>query len=245
MEASDREDSLGDWLDERGVTGSYDLAPVLVQAGLGVDFLAEVADAIPGAHLEGAVRWIAYTVETELLMNEIGDSVTRVSKLVADAKQYSQLDRAPHQDVDVNALLDSTLTMVGQRALQGLTVVRDYDPDLPMLPAYGAELGQVWTNLITNATDAMGGDGTLTLRTSSADGAVLVAVGDTGPGVPDDLRERVFEPFFTTKPIGEGTGLGPDISYRIVVQRHGGDLRLRSAPGDSWFEARLPRATQT
>ncbi len=243
LEASDREDAIADWLDERGVLGSYDLAPVLVQAGLEVDFLTKVADAIPGAHLEAALRWIVYTVETELLMNEIGDSVTRVSKLVSDAKQYSQLDRAPHQDVDVNALLDSTLTMVGRHALQGLSVVREYDPELPMLPAYGAELSQVWTNLITNAVDAMGGEGTLTLRTSRSDNTVVVAIGDTGPGVPAELRQRVFEPFFTTKPIGEGTGLGLDISYRIVVQRHGGDLRLRSSPGDTWFEARLPLGT--
>ncbi len=240
LAASDREGELVDWLKDHSIVQADDLAEAMVQADLDVAFLDAVAAAIPAEHLEGAVRWIGYTVDTELLMNEIADAVRRVSALVADAKQYSQLDRSSHQDVDLHALLDSTLVMLGKDAKGGVTVVKDYDRDLPAVPAYGAELNQVWTNLITNALDAMAGEGTLTIRTGRDGETAVVAIGDTGPGVPTELRQRVFEPFFTTKAVGEGTGLGLDISYRIVVQRHGGDLRLRSAPGDTWFEVRLP-----
>jgi signal transduction histidine kinase len=130
--------------------------------------------------------------------------------------------------------------MLGGKMVQGITVVKEYDRSLPAIPAYPAELNQVWTNLIDNALAAMAGSGTLTLRTSRDGEFALVEVCDTGPGVPPELARRIFEPFFTTKPVGEGTGLGLDISWRIVVNRHGGDLRLASAPGDTRFQVRLP-----
>jgi signal transduction histidine kinase len=179
-------------------------------------------------------------VETELLMNEIGDSVTRISNLVGAAKQYSQLDRAPYQIVDVHELLDSTLVMLAGKLGPGITVVKDYAPGLPRIPAYPGELNQVWTNLIDNAADAMAGTGTLTVRTSADRDQLLVDFGDTGPGIPREVQPRIFEPFFTTKPVGQGTGLGLDISWRIVVNRHHGDLRVESAPGSTHFLVRLP-----
>ena len=169
-------------------------------------------------HLDGAVRWLTYTVETELLMNEIQDSTGRIMHLVGAAKQYSQLDRAPYQDIDVHDLLDSTLLMLGGKIGKGIKVVKDYDRTLPKIPAYAAELNQVWTNLIDNAVSAMGGHGTLTVRTAMDREKLLVDFGDTGPGVPADIQPRIFEPFFTTKPVGEGTGLGLDISWRIVAR---------------------------
>ena len=107
--------------------------------------------------LEGAVRWLNYTLETELLMNEIEDSTTRISTLVSAAKQYSQMDRAPHQVLDVHELLDSTLIMLSRKIGDGVKVVKDYDRSLPQVPVYGAELNQVWTNLIDNALQAMDG----------------------------------------------------------------------------------------
>ena len=122
----------------------------------------------------------------------------------------------------------------------GVAVVKDYDRTLPPVPVYAAELNQVWTNLIDNAVAAMGESGMLTLRTRRADDDVVVEVGDTGPGIPDDIKNRIFEPFFTTKPVGEGTGLGLDISWRIVVNRHHGDLSVDSAPGKTTFRVRLP-----
>jgi signal transduction histidine kinase len=240
MEASDLEDRLGVWFEDHQVSDGWDLAPVLVQAGLDETYLARVADAVGVSNLESAVRWLTGAVEAEILMDEIQDSTTRVSTLIAAAKQYSQMDRAPYQVVDVHELLDSTLTMLASKLSDGIEVRREYDRSLPPIPAYAAELNQVWTNLIDNAIGAMGDSGTLTIRTSRDEDFVSVAIGDTGPGVPEEIRSRIFEPFFTTKPFGEGTGLGLDISWRIVVNKHHGDLRLESRPGSTWFVARLP-----
>jgi signal transduction histidine kinase len=240
LERSDLEDGFVDWLDEHEVSQPWDLAGVFVAAGLGPDDLERVADAVAPSFLEPALRWLAYTVETETLLLEIGDSTTRISNLVDAAKQYSQMDRTPHQPADLRAGLDATLVMLGGKVGPGITVVKDYDPDLPKVPAYAGELNQVWTNLIVNALDAMAGEGTLTVRTRREGDCALVEIADTGPGIPEDLRPRVFEPFFTTKPVGQGTGLGLDVSWRIVVQRHGGDLRVTSVPGDTRFQVLLP-----
>ncbi len=240
IEASDAEDAIADWLDDHGIADGWDLAPTFVQAGLDTAWLERAAEAVDEQTFEGAVRWLRYSVETELLMGEIEDSITRISNLVTAAKQYSQLDRAPYQVVDVHELLDSTLLMLSGKLGPGITVVRDYDRGLPPIPGYPAELNQVWTNLIDNAAAAMAGTGTLTVRTAVDRDFLLVEFGDTGPGVPAEIRERIFEPFFTTKPVGEGTGLGLDISWRIVVNKHHGDLRVKSVPGDTRFQVRLP-----
>ena len=244
MEASDREDALAEWLEDHGIDGGWDLAPTFVQAGLDDEWLDLVADSVPEGVLEGAVRWLNYTVETELLMNEIHDSTTRISTLVGAAKQYSQMDRAPFQTVDVHELLDSTLTMLSGK-IGKITVVKDYDRTLPEIPAYAAELNQVWTNLIDNAVDAMGdaatdGGGTLTVRTAGFEDSLLVEICDTGTGIPPDIQGRIFEQFFTTKAVGSGTGLGLDSSWRIVVKKHHGDLTVISVPGDTRFKVRLP-----
>jgi signal transduction histidine kinase len=240
LEASDREDELSDWFDEHGMRSGFDMAPTFVQTGIGVDWLDQVASTVDEGMLEGAVRWLAYTLETELLMNEIEDSTTRISTLVAAARQYSQLDRAPHQVLDVHELLDSTLVMLSRKIGSEVEVVKEYDRSIPDIPVYGAELNQVWTNLIDNALQAMDGHGTLTVRTCRIDDDVQVQIGDTGPGIPDEIVSRIFEPFFTTKPVGEGTGLGLDICWRIVVNKHHGDLSVQSRPGDTWFTVRLP-----
>ncbi|HEV3172348.1 MAG TPA: ATP-binding protein [Actinocrinis sp.] len=245
MEAADREDALADWLADHGVDGGWQLAPTFVQAGLDIAWLEQVAAAVDETVLEGAVRWLNYTVETELLMNEITDSTTRISRLLGAAKQYSQLDRAPYQVTDVHDLLDSTLLMLSGKLGSGITVVKDYDRTLPKIPGYPGELNQVWTNLIDNAAAAMNADGaggTLTVRTARDEDRLLVEFRDTGPGIPAAIRDRIFDPFFTTKPVGEGTGLGLDISWRIVVNKHGGDLRVESVPGDTRFQVRLPLA---
>jgi signal transduction histidine kinase len=239
LEESEHEDAHNGWLDEHEVPNGWELAPIFVGAGTTSEFLDKVADGVPPAMLEGAVRWLAYTLETELLMNEITDSVTRISTLVAAAKQYSNMDRAPHERVDVHVGLRSTLVMLASK-LEGIEVVKHFDRSLPKVPVYAGELNQVWTNLIDNAVQAMDGHGTLTVRTSMDGDRVRIEIGDTGPGVPKKLRQRIFEPFFTTKPVGQGTGLGLDISYRVVVGRHGGDLTVESQPGDTRFIVRLP-----
>jgi signal transduction histidine kinase len=240
IEASDREDAVTDWLDEHAIAGGWDLAPVFVQAGLDTAWLDNVEATVDEGALESALRWLGYTVETELLMNEIEDSTTRISTLVGAARQYSQLDRAPYQVVDVHELLDSTLLMLGGKIPPGITVVKEYDRSLPAIPAYAGELNQVWTNLIDNAVSAMHGTGTLTVRTGMDRDQAFVEFGDTGPGIPEEIRDRIFEPFFTTKPVGEGTGLGLDISWRIIVNKHHGDIAMTSVPGDTRFRVRLP-----
>jgi len=240
LEASDREDVVADWLDGHGIAGGWDLAPVFVQAGLDEEWLDQVAAAVDSELLESALRWLNYTVETELLMTEIEDVTTRISGLVNAARQYSQLDRAPYQVVDIHELLASTLQMLAGKIGDGVTVVKDFDQTLPRIPAYPGELNQVWTNLIDNAVSAMDGSGTLTVRTWREHGSLAVEFRDTGPGVPSEIRDRIFEPFFTTKPVGQGTGLGLDISWRIVVNKHHGDLLVESQPGDTRFRVLLP-----
>jgi len=245
MEAADREDSVTEWLDDHEIASGWDLAPVFVQAGLDTAWLDQVATEVDEPALDSALRWLSYTVETELLMNEIEDSTARVSTLVGAARQYSQLDRAPYQVVNVHELLDSTLLMLGGKIPPGITVVKDYDTSLPPVPGYAGELNQVWTNLIDNAVAAMNGTGTLTVRSGRDREQAFVEFGDTGPGIPDEIRDRIFEPFFTTKPVGQGTGLGLDISWRIVVNKHHGDLRvMNSSPGDTRIRVTLPLTPQ-
>jgi signal transduction histidine kinase len=218
---------------------------VLVAAGADVAWLDELADHVSPAILSDAVHWVAYALDTEQLMDEIEDATTRISTLVGAAKQYSQMDRAAQADIDVHEGLKSTLMMLKHKitAAGNIKVVKELAEGLPRIPAYPAELNQVWTNLIDNAVQAMPDGGTLTIRTQLEQDDVLVEIGDTGTGIPQELQERIFEPFFTTKPVGEGTGLGLDISYRVIAQRHGGDLRVRSVPGDTRFQVRLPLVT--
>ena len=239
LETSDADDTVSDWLEDHGCRDAWQLAPVFVQAGIDPGWLDQVHDTVGANMLEPALRWLNYTVETELLMNEIEDATTRITTLVGAAKQYSQLDRAPFQVVDVHDLLSSTLLMLSAK-LHGIKVVKQYDKTLPKIPAYAAELNQVWTNMIDNAAQAMGGEGTLTIRTARDEGCVLVEIGDTGPGIPPEIQQRIFEPFFTTKPVGEGTGLGLDIAWRIVVKKHHGDIRVESVPGNTRFQVLLP-----
>lgn len=240
MQVADREDELGEWIEEREVQGGWDLAPVFVAAGITTSDLDELSNAVDPGFLAPALRWLSYTVETENLLLEVKESTKRISALVGAAKQYSQLDRTPHQDVDLHEGLDATLVMMAGKKPEGVQIVKDYDRSLPHVPAYAAELNQVWTNLIDNAVDAVAGKGTITIRTARDGDYALVEVIDTGPGVPEELRRRIFEPFFTTKGVGQGTGLGLDVSWKVVVNRHGGDLRVVSSPGDTHFQVRLP-----
>ena len=242
LEVSDREDLLVDWMDAHGIEKGWELAPSFVAAAIDAPWLDHVLSCVGEGVLEGAVRWLSYTLETEALMNEVEDATTRISTLVGAAKQYTQIGRAPDQVVDIHELLDSTVTMLDRQLGDGITVVRDYDRTLAPIHVFGAALNQVWTNLIDNAAQAMDGHGTLTLSTRRDEDWLEVVVADTGPGIPDDVVGRIFEPFFTTKPVGSGTGLGLDISWRIVVGKHHGDLSVTSEPGDTRFRVRLPYA---
>jgi signal transduction histidine kinase len=243
LDAADREDELGGWLDAHGVDGAWELAPPLVAAGVDAAWLERLAAAVPAAAVGRAVALAATACEAGSLLDEVGEAARRISALIGAAKQYSQMDRSPLQQVDLHDGLESTLTMLKHKLETGIEVVRDYDRSLPTLPAYAGELNQVWTNLVDNAADAMegmDGRGRLTVRTARDGDRVLVEIGDNGPGVPEAAAAHLFEPFFTTKPVGRGTGLGLDICWRIVVQRHHGDLRFSSSPGDTRFQVLLP-----
>lgn len=240
LEVSDREDELTDWLDDHDVPGATDLAAPLVAAGLDTAWLDRVAETAGPTALAPAVVWLCDLLETESLLDEITDSVGRVSNLLDSARQYTQMDRAPNQRADVHDLLDATLTILKHKFGPDVEVITDYDRTLPQVEVYAAELNQVWTNLIVNALDAMNQHGKLTIRTTRDDGYLLVEIADTGPGVPPEIQDRIFEPFFSTKEVGKGTGLGLDISWRIMVKKHKGDLRVISTPGDTRFQARIP-----
>jgi len=239
LEAGDREDALADRLQSAGVAEAWELAPVLASAGLDEAWLDRVI-ACAGETAPDAIRWLSAGLDIEGLVGEIRTSAGRISELVAAMKDYSHLDKATFESIDVHTGLESTLVILGHKLKKGVKVVRDYDRGLPKICAQAGELNQVWTNLIDNAIDAMGGKGTLTVRTAREHDCVLVEIGDTGPGIPAELQRRIFEPFFTTKDVGHGTGLGLDISYRIVFRRHHGDIRVESQPGDTRFQVLLP-----
>ena len=152
------------------------------------------------------------------------------------------MDRAPLQDVDVHQGLESTVTILSHKLKGGVTVVREYDRNLPRIVGYGGALNQVWTNLIDNAIDAMQGQGKIWLRTWQERDHIVVEIADNGSGIPLNIQSRIFEPFFTTKGVGQGTGLGLDVTYRIVVGKHHGDINFTSKPGDTCFRVRLPIA---
>ncbi len=184
---------------------------------------------------------MASAVTTTALINEAQDSTRRISDLVSAVKSYSQMDRAAVQEVRVVDGLESTLIMLGHKLREsGITVVREYDDSVPTITANPGELNQVWTNLIDNAVDAMDGGGTLTVRTYADASHVVVEIRDTGPGMTEEVAAHAFEPFFTTKEVGKGTGLGLDISRRIVVEHHGGEIGVESEPGATAVRIRLP-----
>jgi signal transduction histidine kinase len=251
LETSDREDHISDWLEDQGISGGWDYAPTFVEAGLDVDWLERVSASVEDctddgdatSMLQGAIGWLKYTIETELLMTQIAEASKRISALLAGAKQYSQMDRAPYQSANVHELIHSTLMMFGGKVGKDTPVklVWEKDKSLPELLCYPGDLNQVWTNLIDNALQAMDGHGTLTIRTMwENETMVHVEICDDGPGIPEDIIERIFTPFFTTKPFGEGTGLGLDLAWRIVVEKHGGNLSVQSKPGDTRFIVCLP-----
>jgi signal transduction histidine kinase len=240
LAVADREEALMGWLDEHGVARSWEIAPTLAMAGVDVAWCEEVAQLVDPASLGPGLDWAASTLSAMTLLSEIKEATGRVSNLVATVKSYSQLDRASLQDIDVTEGIDSTLVVLGEKLHDGVKVIRDYADDMPRIEAIPGELNQVWTNLIDNAIDAMEGEGTLRVSTRTDGDLVIVEIADTGPGMPADVQARAFEPFFTTKDVGKGTGLGLDISRRIVVERHHGEIQIASQPGQTVLTVRLP-----
>ncbi len=242
LERSDREELVGDWLQARGVSNARQLAPDLVDAGCDLDTLRGLAERF-GEALGDAITHLAASLSVSRMVEQIERGTTRISDLVRAIKQYSYMDQSPQQEIDVHDALENTLIMLHYRLKHGTTVVREYDRSIPRICGHGSELNQVWTNLIDNAIDAMGGKGELLVRTAAEFERVLVEVRDSGMGIAPEIRDRIFEPFFTTKPVGEGTGLGLDTVYRIV-QKHHGEVQVESRPGRTSFFVRLPFAQE-
>ena len=242
---SDREHELETWLVDRGIENSWEFAPVLVGLGTDAGELGSVAEDFTDSQFPAVITWLSCTYTIYSLLEEIGHGAGRIAEIVKALKTYSYMDQAPIQSVNVHEGLDNTLVMLRSKLREGITVRRDYAEDLPKIQAYGSELNQVWTNIIDNAVDAMNGQGELVLRTRQEDEWVVVEIEDNGPGIPDEVQSNIFDPFFTTKSPGEGTGLGLNISHNIIVQKHGGEIGVRSAPGKTCFEIRLPINSET
>ncbi len=245
LDLSDREDMFRRWLDAHNVPESWKIAGVIAESPMTLAYLDELAATISPDALAVTATAFASSLNVERMAEVVLDSTVRIFDLISAIKDYSYMDQAPIQEIDLQQSLDTTLTMLNSR-LEHVVVERKYDPDMPLVSAYGSELNQVWTELINNALDAMSLDsidgtprGTLRLKTSQAGDTAVVEVWNTGPGIPPDIASRIFEPFFTTKPPGQGLGLGLDSVNRIVTM-HSGTVTVDSKPGATCFQVRLP-----
>ena len=236
---SDREERISAWLAARKMPDPWKIAPILADVGVDVPKLESLAAKIGDIVWCDALVRIAALLTIGKLISEIENSTKRISELVKAIKEYSYMDQAGLQEVDVHHGIENTLTILGFRLKKSVKVIRDFDPNLPKVCAFGGELNQVWTNLVDNAIDAMNGKGELRIRTRRNLDRITVEFQDNGPGIPPEIKARIFDPFFTTKGVGEGTGLGLDTVARIV-RKHHGEIRVESKPGDTRFTVDLP-----
>ena len=240
LDQSDREDEVSAWLEGHEIAEPWKLSPNLVEAGMDSKALEQLLGAIPPTAIADVLARVNSQLAAAKLAAEIKTATTRISELVGAIKEYSYMDQASIQELDVHKGLENTLLILKYKLRKkDITVTRDYDESLPRIKAYGSELNQVWTNLIVNAVDAMSDGGKLKVRTKREPTDILVEIRDNGAGIPASLTSRIFEPFFTTKGVGEGTGLGLDTVARIV-RKHRGNVRFESKPGDTCFQVRLP-----
>jgi signal transduction histidine kinase len=238
IEQSDREEELGAWLEERDIPGAWEIAPILVSAHLSAEDLGEAIAPLPAQAAPAAIGWLQQSLHVAVLLGEVEESTRRISELVAAIKSYTYMDQGSLQEVDIQRGLEDTLTVLKHK-LRNATLVREYDAALPKIMGQGVDLNQVWTNLIDNAIDATDGRGTIRVITRCENTFVMVEIADDGPGIPAEVLPRIFDPFFTTKGVGQGTGMGLEISYRIVRQ-HNGTIEVQSHPGLTRFIVRLP-----
>jgi len=245
LDLSDREEMFRAWLDAHGVPEPWRIAGVIAESPMTVAHLEELAATISPQALAVSASAFASSINVERMAEVVLNSTVRIFDLISAIKDYSYMDQAPIQEIDLQQSLDSTLAMFTSR-MEHVEIDRDYEVGLPTISAYGSELNQVWTELIANALDAMSIDsadgtprGTLSLKTSHAGEMVVVEVRNSGPGIPPEIASRIFEPFFTTKPPGKGLGLGLDAVNRIVT-KHSGTISVDSRPGSTCFQVRLP-----
>ena len=238
---SDLEDQIDSLLRSHGQNDLWQLAAELAQRGIKPAALESLFDNLDAVTARTALVRIAASLEIASLLNEIESSTSRISELVGAIKEYTFMDQAPVQNVEVVKSLETTLTILHHKLKRGVTVQRNYQQVPLLVNSFGSELNQVWTNLIDNAIDAMGGRGELRVRTYRDDGCVVVEIADNGSGISPEISSHIFEPFFTTKGGGEGTGLGLDTVQRIV-KKHRGNVQVDSKPGDTRFQVWLPLA---
>ncbi|HEY8597041.1 MAG TPA: ATP-binding protein [Thermomicrobiales bacterium] len=244
VDRGDREAAAVAWLGAHGVVDPWGTASALLDVGLDVATLETLVAHLAAGSVPAAVAWLTAALTATELIGTIAHSSGRIAALVGAIKEYAYLDRGPTQEIDLHEGIENTLLILGHR-LKEVTLVREYDRALPRIAAHGSALNQVWANLLDNAIDATAGRGRIRIRTAREGDRVLVEIADDGIGIPPAIRGRIFEPFFTTKGVGAGTGLGLDISYRIVVREHGGDLQVDSSPGETRFRVWLPLGTAT
>src|SRR5262249_14587440 len=233
------EDQLDAVLRSHGQNDLWQLAANLARKGASPHILETLFASLESDTARAALVRISASLEVAGLLNEIESSTSRISELVRAIKEYTFMDQAPVQNVDVVKSLETTLTILNHKLKRGVAVERDYQPVPLVVDSFGSELNQVWTNIIDNAIDAMRGQGQLRIRTYRDDSCVVVEIGDSGHGIPPDIQPHIFEPFFTTKGVGEGTGLGLDTVQRIV-KKHRGSIQVSSKPGDTRFQVFLP-----
>jgi len=241
LAAADLEDQLDSLLRSHGQNDLWQLASDLARRNFQPAALENLFAILDADTARAALVRISTSVEIAGLLNEIESSTTRISDLVKAIKEYTFMDQAPVQNVDIIKTLENTLTILNHKLKKGVAVERDYQKVPLLVNSFGSELSQVWTNIIDNAIDAMGGTGKLKVRTYRQDDCVVVEITDNGPGIPPEVEPRIFEPFFTTKGVGEGTGLGLDTVQRIIKKHHG-SIQVHSKPGDTRFQVWLPLA---
>jgi len=235
------EDELDTLLRSHGLNDLWQLSASLARKGAKPNVLESLFDSLDAETARAALVRLCASLEIAGILDEIESSVSRISDLVRAIKEYTFMDQAPVQNVDIVKSLETTLTILNHKLKHGVVVERNYQPVPLLVDSFGSELNQVWTNIIDNAIDAMHGKGQLRVRTYREDSGVVVEIGDNGSGIPPDVQPHIFEPFFTTKGVGEGTGLGLDTVQRIV-KKHGGSIQVTSQPGDTRFQVLLPIA---
>jgi signal transduction histidine kinase len=244
VERSDREQELEDWMEAHAIPEPWEIAPMLVEAGFDSTKLDEILETVGPGALHDVLLRVNYSILAARMVKEVDQSVTRIFELVQAIKQYTYMDQASQQELDIHDGIESTLTILAYKLRKkSIEVEREYDREIPKICAYGVELNQVWTNLIVNAIEAMTDGGRLRISTSQDPQSVVVEIQDNGSGISNETLPHIFEPFFTTKGVGEGTGLGLDTSMR-VVRKHRGDLSVRSAPGATVFRVILPKSVK-
>ncbi|NJR63774.1 MAG: GHKL domain-containing protein [Cyanobacteria bacterium CRU_2_1] len=235
-----QEEEIIQWLTERDIPHPQHFAKILTRAGLDTIVLNDIASVVPPDSVCAVVSWLKATLKSLAIAHDIEQSTHHIAELVQAAKDYTYLDQAPLQEMDIHEGIERTLTVLNHRLGTSIKVIREYDHTLPPICVYGSDLNQAWTHLIDNAIDAMTGQGQLILRTSQTNERILIEIIDNGPGIPPDIQPYIFDQFFTTKTTRNGTGLGLPIAHRVIVNQHHGQIQVCSKPGHTCFQVYLP-----